>query len=183
MADRFIVPELFNRVAAGVTEIEESSLALFGLVVFYYTAFNIEAFIYNFLNKVLRIPVFKPFKERSRPDTAVFDNLAHTVAEIMLRQRAEDPGVDNDKARLMKGSAEILALRQINGGLASHRGIDLREQRRRYLDVLYASEINSRRKARHIAAHASAERNNRVLARESALRHMSYHLQDGLGRF
>ncbi len=61
-------------------------------------------------------------------DQAVFDDLGIAGAHFPVGQRSETIGVDQDKARLMKGSCHIFASQSIDGDLAADAAVDLRDE-------------------------------------------------------
>ena len=69
----------------------------------------------------------------------------------------------------MKGADQVLALRQVDAGLAADRGIHLREQARRHLHEAHAAAQNRGGKAGEVAHHAAAEGNHDVAALHAEL--------------
>ena len=72
--------------------------------------------------------------------------------------------VAEDQGWLTERADEVLARRKINRRLSADGGIDLRQKRRRNLDKANPAKIRRRRKSRHIARHAAAQRDDKPLA-------------------
>ena len=102
--------------------------------------------------------VVEPFEQQRIPDAAVFDDLGDARPELALRQRRERVGVGDDNPGLVERADEILASGMVDAGLASDRGVDLREQRRRYLRIADAALVAGGREAGDVAHDASTQR-------------------------
>ena len=75
---------------------------------------------------------------------------------------------DDDGARLIKRADQVLAAGVIDAGLAAHRGIDLRQQRRGHLHEIDAALVAGRRKPGHVADHTAAQRHDAGVAIQAA---------------
>ena len=72
-------------------------------------------------------------------------------------QRLQRARVRDHAARLMERADHVLAVRMIDAGLAADGRVDLRQQRRRHLDVVDAALIAGGREAGHVADDAAAQ--------------------------
>src|SRR4051812_47859446 len=68
--------------------------------------------------------------ERLAREEAGLDDLRHALAPLLVRERLEVARVDHGSHRPMKGAEEVLALGQVQGGLAADRSIDHPDERR-----------------------------------------------------
>jgi hypothetical protein len=91
----------------------------------------------------------------------VLDHLGETGAQLPLRQRRERVRVGEHELRLVERADHVLAARMVDRGLAAHRRVDLREQRRRHLDERHAALVGRGGEAGEVADHAAAERHDR----------------------
>ena len=82
-------------------------------------------------------------------------------------QAPQEIDVRDDRARLPEGPYQVLAFRQVQAGLASHRGVDHRQQGRRHLIAGDTTHEAGRHKARQIPDHAATEGDHRRPAVES----------------
>ncbi len=94
-------------------------------------------------------------------DRAVLDHFREARGELARRQRAQAIGVDQHGARLVERADHVLAERVVDAGLAAHRRVDLREQRRRHLHERHAALVDRRRESRDVADDAAAQRDQR----------------------
>ena len=101
---------------------------------------------------------FEPIEKRHISNRAVLDHLGQPCAELPRRQGAQNIEVAHHQLRLVEGTDHVLAQRMIDGRLAPHRRIDLREQGRGHLHKGHAPHVASRGKTRHVTHHSSAER-------------------------
>ena len=67
----------------------------------------------------------------------------------------------------MEGADQVLATRVIDGGLAAHSRIHLRQQRRRHLHERHAALVAGRGETGQVADHAAAEGEHRAVAPEA----------------
>ena len=79
---------------------------------------------------------FQPGEKPGVVDQAALDDLGVTGPESAKRKRVEERRVGHDQARLVEHSDQVFAVARVDGGFAPERGIDLGEQRRRYLNDL-----------------------------------------------
>ncbi len=82
-------------------------------------------------------------------------------AKLARGQRAQAVGVDQDSTRLVEAPIMFLPRRVVDAGLAAHRRVDLREQRRGHLHERHAALVDRGRESRHVADDASAQRDQR----------------------
>ena len=110
----------------------------------------------------------------------ILDDLGAAAAVLLLGQRFERVGIADHDAGLIEAARLILARGQVDGGLAADGRIDRGQQRRRDLGKAHAALIRRRGKARKVAHHAAAERNDHVAAAEAVLAEEVQHI--GVGR-
>ena len=80
-------------------------------------------------------------EERAVSQKAGLDHLRHPGREFPRREGGQQAGGDEDAARLMKGAGQVLARRQVDAGLSSHRAVDHREERRRNLVIVDPPQV------------------------------------------
>ena len=109
-------------------------------------------------------PVAAPHALPQRPagDQRGLDHLGPARGELLRRQRRERGRVDEHRRRLVVGAGVVLALRQVDAGLAPVGGVDLRDERRRHLHDRDAALVGGGAEAREVADDAAAEREHVV---------------------
>ena len=90
----------------------------------------------------------------------MLDDLGQPGAEFPVGQGVECVGINEYQLRLVERADQVLALRVINAGFSANRGIDLRQQRRRHLDEIYAAHVAGGGETGDVANNAAAERNH-----------------------
>ena len=160
-------------MADGVAEVQELAAAGFKFVLRHDVALVRNAARNHVLTVKIQSVLRQPVKERAVEEDRRLDDLGAALAEGFLREGVQRGDVAQHQGRLMKRARKVLALRQINGRLASDGGIDHRQKRRRHLHKAQAAQIGRRGKARQIAHHAAAEsddgvRPGQVLVRQQA---------------
>ena len=161
-------------------KVQQSTLARFLFVMLNHHALHIHTGIDNLVNTIFSTGLLQQGKQLCRADTAVLDHLAHTVTKEHIRQGTQHLRINQHQNRLVKGTAQILAHRQIHAGFTAHRGVHLSQQCRGYLHKINAPQINGSRKSGHIAAHTAAQRNHQVAPRQPLPGHIIHHIQHGL---
>ena len=96
----------------------------------------------------------------------VLGHLAEPGAVLARRQRRQRGDVGEDAERLVERADQVLALGQVDRGLAADGGVDLREQRGRRLHDGDAAVVHRRREAGGVADHAAAEGDDGVVAEQ-----------------
>ena len=158
-----------ERVPEGVAEIEQRPLAGLALVAAddrrLHAAAHRDGVLARGSAGEHLLPVgLEPGEEGGVAEQPVFGDLGIAGAELARRQRIEQRGVGDHQHRLMKGADQVLAVPRIDRGLAADRGIDLRQQRGRYLHVVETAADDRGGEAGEIADHAAAERHHEVAA-------------------
>ena len=113
----------------------------------------------------LRIPVpdrfhilFQTLKQFFIVNDAVLDDFGQTVGEFPLRQRIKKPQIRKHRPRLIKSPEQVLPLRKIHRCFPADGAVHLTDQRRRNLNIRDRPHIDRRDKARQVAHHAAAQR-------------------------
>ena len=105
---------------------------------------------------------------QSRKSTSAIGPYLMTSARPALSSRggrvSQRVQVAQHALRLVEGADHVLAERVVDRGLAAHRRIDLRQQRRRHLHEGHAAHVAGGGKAGDVADHAAAEREQHGLA-------------------
>jgi hypothetical protein len=99
----------------------------------------------------------QPLEEQRVTDGAVLDYLGQPGAQLAHRQAAQGGGVGDDRARRVEGADQVLALRDVHGGLATDRGVHHRQQRGGQLHAVHAPHPARRGEAGQVADHATAQ--------------------------
>ena len=115
----------------------------------------------------------RPFSLEEREDALVaeervLDALAQRCPSLTRGQRRQERDVEHDGRRLVEGADEVLALGQVQAGLAADRGVDLGEQRRRQLDEWHAAQPGRGQEAGRVAQRAAATGDDRLAAFHAA---------------
>ena len=89
-------------------------------------------------------------------------------AALPLVERREDGDVDDDRGRLVERADEVLALGQVDAGLAADRRVELRDERRRDLDEGHAAEVGRGEEPGRVAERPAADGDERLAAARPA---------------
>ena len=84
-------------------------------------------------------------------DEAVLDRLGPTGCEFALGEGLECADIGENEPGLVESADEVLALGQVNGGLAADSGVHHREQACGHLREGQATQVSRRHEAREIA--------------------------------
>ena len=112
-----------------------------------------------------RARVADPLPQRAAGDQRGLDHLGPAGRELLRRQRLEHPRVGEHRRGLVVGARVVLALGQVDAGLAAVGRVDLRDERRRELHDRHAALVGGGAEAGQVADHAAAERDHVVVAR------------------
>ena len=118
----------------------------------------------------------------SSPSNAYFDHLAEAAPELAVGQRAQPRGIDQHRAGLVERADEVLALREVDAGLAADRGIDHREQGRGHLHDVDAAVVHRRGERSGIADDTTAERDDGIRTQQPPLCEAPRQLLHGVER-
>jgi hypothetical protein len=94
----------------------------------------------------------------------VLRHLGVAGQQLARRQGAQHLGVGQHQARLVEGADQVLALGQVDGGLAADRGIHLGQQRGGDLHEADAAQQDGGGEAGDVADHPAAQRDDQVAA-------------------
>ena len=89
-------------------------------------------------------------------DDGCLEGLTETGEPFCARQSRQIAHIRHHDRRLVKGPHEVLAGAQVDGSLAAHRGVHLRQQRGRHLGPSDAAIPQRGRKASRVAHDAAA---------------------------
>src|SRR5438045_7409198 len=106
----------------------------------------------------------RAIKQLSIADGTLLDRFTPPSSQFAWWQGSKRVGVDQHEPRLMKCAYQILSGGKIHTGLATNRRIDLRKQRRRYLNECDAAQIACCCEPREIADHAAAQSDNCIVS-------------------
>ncbi len=164
-----------ERVAERVAEVQERAVAGLGLVArddlgLASDAGGHERGLCRRIVREHRAPtLLEPGEEACVAEQAVLGGFHVACTKLARGQGGEQAGVGQHQARLVEGADQILALRCVDAGLASDRGVHLCQQCRRHLHEAHAAAHDAGGKAREIADHAAAERDHHAAALQSGL--------------
>src|SRR5581483_8914760 len=91
------------------------------------------------------------------------------LAALALGQRLEERLVEEDERRPVEGADEVLAVGDVDAGLAADRGVDLPDERRRHRRPPDSAQIRRRGEARDVRRASPAEGDDGAFAVESEL--------------
>lgn len=124
-------------------------------------------------------------EQRGIADDPILDDLGDTRAQFAIIEGGEGGRVDDDQGRLVESTDEILALREVDGGLAADGTVHHGEERRGDLRVGHAAHEQCGKKAGGIADGATPKREHRRSAVEAGAGHIGeggFQRREGLGR-
>ena len=174
------IAALLHRVTKRVAQVQRAAAAEVVLVRADDVALHLHADLDDVLVLLTHGRFVEFFKERCIAEHRILDDLGAAAAVLLLGQRFERVGIADHDAGLIEAARLILARGQVDGGLAADGRIDRGQQRRRDLGKAHAALIRRRGKAREVAHHAAAERNDHVAAAEAVLTEEVQHI--GVGR-
>ncbi|OIQ70528.1 hypothetical protein GALL_478610 [mine drainage metagenome] len=102
-------------------------------------------------------------------DEAALDHLGESGDVVVPRQRPEGREVAQDPDRRMEGTDQVLALGRVDARLPADRGVNHGEQRRGQVDHADPAQPGGRHEPCQVGRRATAERHDRVGARELGL--------------
>ena len=105
-----------------------------------------------------------PLPELAAGEQAGLQHLDEAGRELLGRQRRQGRGVGEHRRRQVVGAGVVLALGQVDAGLAAVGGVDLGDQRGRHLDDRHAALVEVGAEAGQVADDAAAEGDDVVLA-------------------
>jgi hypothetical protein len=103
--------------------------------------------------------LFHEAHQRPVADDAGLHALHQPGAQFAVGQRAQHADIGKDRQRMMKAADKVLALGQVDAGLAAHGRIHLRQKRGGHLHIGNAAHVDRGQKAAHIAHNAAAKGN------------------------
>ncbi len=171
MGPGFIISRQFVGVADGVAEVQDHPATGVPLVLFHNKAFYIAAGIQNVFNICHD---FGPggvgtekIEEVLIGNTAVLDDLRHTVGKGFVIQGVQRFRVHQDCLGLPEGAHQILSVCKVDSHLASHRGIYLGQKGGGDLDKVHSPEKGGGGKTRQVAYHSASQSYHSVSAGEA----------------
>ncbi len=159
-----------DRVAEGVTVVQDGAQARLLLVLADHPGLDLARAAHGVDQRfaVARQQLvqvgFEPGEEFGVGDRAVLDDLGQAGQQLALGQGIQRVEVADHAQRLVEGADHVLAGRVVDGRLATHARIDLRQQRGRHLHEGHATHVAGRSKPGHVAHHAAAQRVQHRLA-------------------
>ncbi len=114
----------------------------------------------------------------SSPRAAIFDDLAQGGPPLALRQRRQRREVEHDRRRLVERAQQVLALREVDAGLAADGRVDLGDERRRHTDPGHAPEVRRGQEPRRVAERPAADRDQRVAPLDAQAGELARRLAD-----
>ena len=111
-----------------------------------------------------------------------FDHFGHPVLPLPLRQRREQRRIDQRPRGPVECADEVLALRQVDRGLAADRRVHLRGQRRRDRYPVNAAQVGRGGIARRVGERAATERDDRSVPPEPERAPQALDRRELLGR-
>jgi hypothetical protein len=123
---------------------------------------------------------------RQRPDRlahqeARLDDLRHPVQALVGRQRLDQRRIDDGPDRPVEGADEVLALRDVDRGLASDRRVDLTHERSRHRHPGAAASEGGGGETGGVGQRAAAERQKDILPLDPQRAPQPLDLLHGLG--
>ena len=101
----------------------------------------------------------------------MFDDLAQPAAHLAHGQRCKKAGIGKHISTLAERAHQIFDAAEVNGGLAAHRRVHLREQRGGHLDAVDPAHVERGSQSAHIPHNAPAQTDKAVAAMQPRRRH------------
>ena len=105
------------------------------------------------------------------PDTAVLDDLRHTVGENFIAQGVQTVRVHQHQSGLPEGSGQILSGGQVDGHFSTHGGVHLSKKGGGDLDIVHAAQDGGGGKTRKVAHHAATQSHHGIRAAQAEGQH------------
>src|SRR5215471_6472475 len=160
----------FERVAKGVTEVEDLAEAGFPFVFADDAGLDDDGAANDVVERggvttQDRIDAF--FEEGEKfgvGDYAVLDDFGQAATEFALRESGESFGIDEDQLRGIERADEVFAFGQIDAGFAADGAVHLSDQGGGYLDERDAAQIRGGDKAGDVADDTTADGDQQGMA-------------------
>ena len=144
-------------MADGVAQVQELAAAGVKFILLHQVALVGDAAGHHFLRVLSEVPLGQGVQQVGVPDHAVLDDLGAAVREDVGGQGRPGIQVAQDGLGLVKGPGQVLAVFQVNGGLAPHGGIHRRQQRRGQLKERDPPQIGRGSKPRQVPDDPAAQ--------------------------
>ena len=102
-------------------------------------------------------------------DEAHLDRLGKAVGKVPLRQRAQHVAVDEHRPGLVERADDVLDAGKVDGHLAAHRRVDLRQRGGGDAHKVDAAHVAGRHEPRQVAHDAAAQPDHQVLSCKAVL--------------
>ena len=108
-------------------------------------------------------------EERAVAEDRALEDLVGARAELADRQRRQERGIDDHRARLVEGPDHVLGLRVVDAHLAADRAVDHGEQSGRDAHPVDAAHPGRGGEAREVAHDAAPEGDDEAVAAKASL--------------
>ena len=152
-----------DRVADRVAEVEDLALAGVALVARHDPQLHARAREHEVAVRRRRLTPAHPPPQVPAGDQAGLDDLGPAGGELLRRERGQCARIGDHGSGLVVGAGVVLALRQVDPGLAAVGRVDLRDERRGDLHDRHAALVDRRAEPRDVADHAAPERDDVVV--------------------
>ena len=161
----YLVRTLLDGVAKRMSKVEQAADTTLALILLNDTRLDrnsTEHRLLHILNRVVNTltTTFQALEEFYICDDSTFNNLCHTSMQLTLGKRVQHFNIGNNKARMTEGAYHIFIVSNIYAILATYRGINLTEQRRRDKTKLHTTHISCRNKTSYIRHNAATNSEN-----------------------
>ena len=171
-----VAAELFDGMAHGVPQIEHLPLAHVPLVPLDEVPLDLHAPGYD----AVHIPAIdspgKGVKQLFVGQQTILDALGAAVGKIVVGEGVQSGGVADHQLRLAEHSGQVLALGQVDAGLAAHRAVDGRQKSGGQLHQGNFPQIGTGGKSRHIPDDSAAQGQHQVAFGQAVFRQELKHL-------
>ena len=164
MQDLTVAGDGLDGMAEAVAEVEQGAIAALGFItgndVGLVTAAALDGFgqCGGVAGKQRLAMCLQPVEEGRIANRTVLDDFGQTSAQFAIWQGGQRVGVGDHGQRLVEGADQVLALRQVDRGLAADGGVDHGQQRGWQLQERYAAHPAGGGEAGEVADHAAAQR-------------------------
>jgi hypothetical protein len=157
-------------VAEGVAEVQDGAAAAFALVTAHHLGLDLARALHGpcqglGLTGQQGVEMgLEPVQQRRVGDGRVLDDLGQPRTQLTRGQRGQRGQVADHALGLLERADHVLSQRVVDGRLAAHRRVHLRQQRGRQLHERHAAHVAGGGEAGHVAHDAAAEREQHRLA-------------------
>ena len=175
------IAQFLYRMAECVAEVEQATYTVVKLVLLYHIALYLNTTGNHGLT-VKRQGV-QGIVEAGVEYHTIFDDLGTAVTIDFWGKGIHQCRIAADKRGLVETAHKVLACRDIDCSLATHRAVHRRKQCRRHLHILHTTQVERCGKTAKVAHHSTAKGHNSITAGQLGRCHEVEECQQVVGTF